>query len=119
MMPEMDGYETCRILREDPATKFIPIVMVTALGDQDARNKGLAAGANDFLTKPVDKTEVFIRAKNLLRVKEFEDFMIRHNQILEEEVRKRTLELYTANRELGRHEHRDGGEVGRGSRITG
>ena len=63
MMPEMDGYETCRRLREDPATKFIPVVMVTALGDQESRNKGLEAGANDFLTKPVDKTEVLNQGK--------------------------------------------------------
>lgn len=93
MMPGMDGYETCRKLRTDPATKFIPIVMVTALGDQDARNKGLDAGANDFLTKPIDKTEIAIRAKNLLRVKEFEDFLKQHNEILEKQVQERTAQL--------------------------
>jgi len=93
MMPEMDGFETCRKLREDPATKFIPVVMVTALGDQEARNKGLEAGANDFLTKPVDNTEIAIRAKNLLRVKEFEDFLKQHNQILEKQVQERTAQL--------------------------
>jgi putative two-component system response regulator len=93
MMPEMDGYETCRKLREEPATQFIPVVMVSALGDQEARNKGLEAGANDFLTKPVDKTEIAIRAKNLLRVKEFEDFLKQHNEILEAEVAKRTEQL--------------------------
>ncbi len=100
MMPEMDGYETCRKLREDPATKFIPVVMVTALGDQESRNKGLEAGANDFLTKPVDKTEVAIRAKNLLRVKEFEDFLKQHNELLEAEVTKRTSQLKMALHEL-------------------
>ena len=93
MMPEMNGYETCISLREDPATKFIPVVMVTALGDQGARNKGLEAGANDFLTKPVDRTEILIRAKNLLRVKEFEDFLKQHNELLEAEVTKRTEQL--------------------------
>jgi len=93
MMPEMDGYEACRRLREDPATKFIPVVMVTALGNQESRNKGLEAGANDFLTKPVDKTEVLIRAKNLLKVKEFEDFLKQHNELLEAEVSKRTEQL--------------------------
>ncbi|MBI4685094.1 MAG: response regulator [Nitrospirae bacterium] len=93
MMPEMDGYETCRRLREDPAGKFIPIVMVTALGDQESRNRGLEAGANDFLTKPVDKTEILIRTKNLLRVKEFEDFLKQHNELLEAEVKKRTVQL--------------------------
>ncbi|MDP2157928.1 MAG: response regulator [Nitrospirota bacterium] len=100
MMPEMDGYETCRRLREDPATKFIPVVMVTALGDQEARNKGLEAGANDFLTKPVDKTEIAIRAKNLLRVKEFEDHLKQHNELLEAAVDKRTSQLKMALQEL-------------------
>jgi putative two-component system response regulator len=93
MMPGMDGYETCRKLRADPATQFIPIVMVTALGDQDARNKGLEAGANDFLTKPVNKTEIATRAKNLLRVKAFEDFLKQHNEILEKQVQERTAQL--------------------------
>lgn len=100
MMPAMDGYETCRRLRENPATKFIPVVMVTALGDQEARNKGLEAGANDFLTKPVDKTEIGIRAKNLLRVKEFEDFLKQHNQILEKQVQERTAQLVASRDKL-------------------
>jgi putative two-component system response regulator len=93
MMPEMDGFETCRRLRENPETRYIPVVMVTALGDQDSRNKGLEAGANDFLTKPVDKSEVLIKARNLLRIKEFEDFLKHHNELLESEVKKRTAEL--------------------------
>ncbi|MDP2279694.1 MAG: HD domain-containing protein, partial [Nitrospirota bacterium] len=83
----------CRRLREDPASKFIPVVMVTALGDQESRNKGLEAGANDFLTKPVDKSEVLIKARNLLRIKEFEDFLKNHNELLESEVKKKTAQL--------------------------
>lgn len=93
MMPEMDGYEACRRLKSDPATKHIPVVMVTALGDRDSRIKGLEAGANDFLSKPVDAQELIVRTKNLLRVKEFEDFLKRHNEILEAEVKERTSEL--------------------------
>jgi putative two-component system response regulator len=77
MMPGMDGYETCKELRKDPATRFIPVVMVTALDDQESRNKGLEAGATEFLTKPVDKAELLIRTKNILKVKEFEDFLQR------------------------------------------
>lgn len=93
MMPEMDGFEVCRRLRENPETEHIPVVMVTALADKDSKVKGLTAGANDFLTKPVDKTEVLIRAKNLLRIKEFEDFLKRHNKILDEQVKERTSQL--------------------------
>jgi len=100
MMPGMDGYETCRRLRKDTATKLIPVVMVTALGDQEARNKGLEAGANDFLTKPVDKTEIAIRAKNLLKIKEFEDFLKQHNQILEKQIQERTAELVESRDKL-------------------
>jgi putative two-component system response regulator len=93
MMPEMDGYETCRRLRENPETQYIPIVMITALADQDSKIRGLEACANDFLTKPVDKTEVIVRVKNLLRIREFEDFLKGHNELLEAEVRKKTAQL--------------------------
>lgn len=93
MMPEMNGYETCKKLKQDQSTKHIPIVMVTALTDRDSRIKGLEAGANDFLTKPVDATELMVRAKNLLRVKEFEDFLKQHNELLETEVKKKTGQL--------------------------
>ncbi len=74
--------------------------MVTALNDRESKLRGLSAGANDFLSKPIDQTELTIRVKNLLKIKAFEDFMFRHNQILEEEVRKRTLELDDAFKEL-------------------
>jgi len=93
MMPDMDGYETCRRLKNDADTQHIPIVMVTALADRDSKIEGLKAGANDFISKPVDSTELMIRAKNLLRVKEFEDFLKQHNELLKAEVGKKTSEL--------------------------
>ncbi|KAF0144301.1 MAG: putative two-component system response regulator [Nitrospirae bacterium] len=93
MMPEMDGYEACRRLKENPETQHIPVVMVTALTDRDSRIRGLESGADDFLTKPIDSTEITLRTKNLLRVKEFEDFLKHHNEILEAEVKERTAEL--------------------------
>lgn len=93
MMPEMDGYEVCKKLKQDQLTKHIPVVMVTALADRDSRIKGLEAGANDFLTKPVDSTELMVRARNLLKVKEFEDFLKKHNELLEAEVKEKTLQL--------------------------
>lgn len=100
MMPEMDGYEVCKRLKGDPSTQHIPIVMVTALADKDSKIKGLDTGANDFLTKPIDRVELMLRAKNLLRVKEFEDFLQNHNRILEEKVAKRTEELREALQKL-------------------
>lgn len=96
MMPGMDGYEVCRKLRQDPATRQIPIVMVTALEDRDSRLAGLEAGANDFLSKPVDDAELMVRVKNLLRIKEFEDFLAEYNRILAREVDEKTRELRDA-----------------------
>ncbi len=100
MMPEMDGYEACRLLKSDPQTVHIPIVMVTALADRETRIKGLDAGANDFITKPVDTAELLVRTKNLLRIKEFEDFLKRHAAILEDEVQSRTQALVRSQQDL-------------------
>ena len=100
MMPGMWGYEACTQIKADPDTKNVPVIMVTALHDKVSKLKGLTAGANDFLSKPFDRAELLIRVKNLLKIKEFEDFVLNHNQILESEVRKRTLELDDACRDL-------------------
>ncbi|MDI6726573.1 MAG: response regulator [Smithellaceae bacterium] len=93
MMPGMDGFEVCRIIKDNPAMKLIPVVMVTALADKQSRLKGLEAGANDFLNKPVDKTELLVRTQNLLRVKEFDDYLQEHNKILTVKVAEKTQEL--------------------------
>src|SRR3954449_9323437 len=61
MMPGMDGYECCRQLKEETATLHIPVVMVTALGESGERLRGLEAGADDFLTKPVDYDTLMVR----------------------------------------------------------
>jgi len=100
MMPGMDGYETCKRLKQDPATQHIPVVMVTALIDKDSRVAGLDAGANDFLTKPVDRIELILRTRNLLKVKELENFLQDHNIILEKEVAEKTEELREAFQNL-------------------
>jgi putative two-component system response regulator len=100
MMPFMDGYEACNLIRKDPESKNIPIIMVTALDDRDSKLKGLSVGANDFLSKPIDQTELAIRVKNHLKIKAFDDFLINHNQILEEEIRKRTQDLKNMSDEM-------------------
>ena len=69
MMPGMDGFEACRLLKAETATKHIPVVMVTALDQREDRIKGLEAGADDFLTKPVDDVALFARVRSLLRLK--------------------------------------------------
>lgn len=86
MMPGMDGFEVCRRLKSGSATAHIPVVMVTALDQPTDRLKGLDAGADDFLTKPVDDTSLFARVRSLARLKAITD-----------ELRNRAL----ATRDLG------------------
>jgi adenylate cyclase len=69
VMPQMSGYEVCRKIREDPATGVLPVVMVTALDPAQERIKGLDAGADDFLTKPINQAELLARVRSLLRIK--------------------------------------------------
>lgn len=73
MMPGIDGYQVASILKANPATANIPIIMVTAHMERSARLAGLDAGAEDFLTKPVDRAELWLRVRNLLRLKAFGD----------------------------------------------
>ncbi len=73
MMPEMDGFEVCRRLKADPKTMHIPVVMVTALDQSEDRVQGLNAGADDFLTKPVNDLALITRVKSLVRLKMLTD----------------------------------------------
>ncbi|MGZ5985861.1 MAG: response regulator, partial [Caulobacteraceae bacterium] len=65
MMPGMDGFQVCRRLKEDPATRHIPVVLITALDGRSDRIVGLEAGADEFLTKPIDDVVLFARVKSL------------------------------------------------------
>src|SRR5271169_3782620 len=73
MMPGMDGFEVCRRIKSDPKTAHVPVVMVTALDQPSDRVAGLEAGADDFLTKPVDDAALFARVRSLVRLKMMTD----------------------------------------------
>jgi len=73
VMPEMSGYEVCSKIREDAATRMLPVIMVTALDPAIERVKGIEAGADDFLSKPIFPEELFARVKSLIKLKEFTD----------------------------------------------
>lgn len=100
MMPGMDGFEVCRRLKENPETMHLPVVMVTALDQPEDRIKGLEAGADDFLTKPVNDLALVTRVKSLVRLKMLTDdlrlrasngdeFAMNYNTVMEEVVAPR------------------------------
>ena len=75
MMPDMDGYEVCRRLRSTPLLAEVPIIMVTALDDRESRIDGILAGADDFITKPVDPVELRARAQTITRLNRYRRLM--------------------------------------------
>lgn len=106
MMPEMDGYETCARLKSRDETNNIPIILVTSLDDRESRLAGFKAGADEFLTKPVDRVELTLRLQNLLKVKEYGDFLRDYNRTLETMVHQRTVQLEKTYREVERANER-------------
>ncbi len=88
MMPEMNGYDVCKLIRSAEGTQLLPVVMVTALSNREDRIRGVEAGADDFLIKPVDKVELTARIRSLLRIKHL------HNSLQQE---KDKLEMQTVS----------------------
>ena len=93
VMPEMSGYEVCRAIRNTPETARLPVVMVTALDPGQERIKGIEAGADDFLTKPINQPELLARVRSLLRIKELWDELSLLNQTLEARVAEQVAQL--------------------------
>ncbi|MGH7266646.1 MAG: adenylate/guanylate cyclase domain-containing protein [Candidatus Rokuibacteriota bacterium] len=93
VMPEMSGYEVCRAIRAAPATATLPVVMVTALDPAEERVKGLDAGADDFLSKPINQPELLARVRSLLLVKQLHDRLEEANHTLEARVRDQVGQL--------------------------
>lgn len=93
MMPGMNGFDVARLLKEDPISEGVPIIMVTSLQDTKSRELGLLQGVEEYITKPVNASELKIRVRNLLRLKLANDILKNHNAVLEEEVERRSKEL--------------------------
>jgi signal transduction histidine kinase/CheY-like chemotaxis protein len=102
MMPGMDGYQVARRIKNNIATRNIPIIMITALADRESRIRGLEAGAEDFLNKPVDRAELQVRVKNLLRLKAYSDYYGKYSEMLERTVALRTADLADRTHSLER-----------------
>lgn len=93
IMPELNGYEVCRRVKEEKETSIIPVVMITILQEKEEKIMAIEAGADDFLTKPIDKIEVLARVKSLIRIKYLFDELTDINRTLEQRVNKQVEEL--------------------------
>ena len=100
MMPKVDGFEVTRRVKQDNNYQMIPIILVTALHEPEDRVKGLKAGCEDFISKPVDKTELLARVRSLLKVRDYNNLMSNYMKELELEVSRRTQELRNATNML-------------------
>ena len=99
-MPHINGLELLKILSADPNLKDIPVVILTAASDPKIRTAALEMGAHDFLTKPVDPSELVPRVRNALMIKSHFDQLDQQNAQLEETVRRRTQELYESRQQI-------------------
>ncbi|CRM81497.1 Cyclic di-GMP phosphodiesterase Gmr [Pseudomonas sp. 31 R 17] len=89
MMPGMDGYEVATQLKGNPVTANIPIIMLSALSESSARVSGLETGAEEFISKPVERVELWLRVRNLLRLKAHGDELKQHSLRLEQQLQQR------------------------------
>jgi signal transduction histidine kinase len=100
ILPGLDGIEMCRRIKNNPETRFLPVILVTGMSARVRRLEGLAAGADDFLEKPPDPVELTVRVRSLLRTKQLYDEVEAHRRELEERVAERTQELREAYERL-------------------
>ncbi|MBF0192121.1 MAG: two-component system response regulator [Magnetococcales bacterium] len=100
MMPEMDGYEVCRRLKQDPRTQAIPLIFVTAKQETEDETYGLELGAVDYITKPFSPAVVLARVRTHLQLARARRELAQANEVLEDRVRQRTAELHIKNTEL-------------------
>ncbi|MCU1756097.1 putative bifunctional diguanylate cyclase/phosphodiesterase [Pseudomonas helleri] len=104
MMPGMDGYQVARHIKANVATANIPIIMLSGLSEQSARLSGLEAGAEEVLSKPVANDELWLKVRNLLRLKAFGDHQVVHTLMLEQQLQKRTIDVERFRSAMGSDE---------------
>jgi two-component system, NtrC family, sensor kinase len=100
MMPQMDGFETCRKLQADPETQSIPVIFMTASSDPEDKIQGFRVGAVDYIVKPFQREEVFARIEVHLKLRRLQEALTQQNQELEQRVQERTSELTATLSEL-------------------
>ncbi|WP_067099236.1 response regulator [Marinomonas atlantica] len=94
MMPDMDGFEVCRILKQRPDTKDVPVIFVSAMSEHQDEEKGLALGAVDYIIKPFSPAIVLTRIRNILQLIEAQSFLENQNKVLEQKIEERTREVF-------------------------
>lgn len=110
-MPEMDGYEVCQRLKQDPRTQDIPIIFISALDELGDKVKAFKTGGVDYITKPFQIAEVVVRVKTHMTLRQLQQQLQQQNALLQQEVRDRLVAesaLQAANQELQRLAHLDG-----------
>ena len=100
MMPDMDGFDVVRKVREDDRLQQLPIILITALTKKEDRVRGINAGCDDFISKPVDKMELLAKISSLLKIKAYNDLLSNYRKELELEVAIRTEELNNAFKKI-------------------
>ena len=92
MLPKKSGFEVCKCIKGKPDTRSIPVIMVTALKDMESRVKGITVGADDFLTRPVDRSELISRVKSMLRIKHLHDELTKESETTHKTIEQLELQ---------------------------
>ena len=99
LMPGMDGFQVANQLRSSERTQSVPIIMVTVLEDQRSRLLALDAGVQEFVSKPIDRTELSLRVRNVLMLRDYGNLLAEQNQVLERRVEERSRQVVESYRE--------------------
>ncbi|SMO37597.1 Response regulator receiver domain-containing protein [Saccharicrinis carchari] len=100
MMPEINGFEVCEIIRQDPENNIMPIIYLSAKNDKESTVQGFNVGGQDFISKPFDTSELLARVSTHIELKKSKERLLNTNRDLEQKVRERTLELEESNKRL-------------------